>query len=139
MKKIEATIQNHKLDAVKNILVRLGVDGMTISEVHNVGDEKRTMTYRGVTRQLDALPKVQIQTIVSDQQMESVVSAILEAARTGAEGDGSVVVSDVISVTQIRTGETKTTDEEFVRHEQKPQPASVTQSRWNVPSYQHSW
>jgi nitrogen regulatory protein PII len=139
MKKIEATLQNYKLDEVKDALVQLGVEGLTITEIHDVGAETRMMTYRGVTKHLDAIPKVHIETIVPDRHVTSVVDTIASVARTGKEGDGFVLISDVLSVTQIRTGETKTTDEEFVRHEQKPQPAAVGRSGRDVPSYQHTW
>ena len=139
MKKVEATIQQHKLVEVKNALQEKGVEGMTITEVHHVGGETRTMTYRGVTRTVDAIPCVRVEAIVSDHKVEAVVEAILQHARTGTAGDGTIVVTEVGRVVRIRTGETEATNTEFARNPLAPVVAPNEQSRWNVPSYQHSW
>jgi nitrogen regulatory protein PII len=139
MKKIEASIRNFELEAVKTALMKAGVTTMKITEVLNVGSETRTITYRGATRQIDAIPGVNIETIVSDRHTKMVVDTILGAARTQSEADGFVIVSDVASVTRIRTGETETTDEEFLGIQQQQEPAAVGASRWDIPSYQHSW
>ena len=97
------------------------------------------MTYRGVTRKVDAIPCVRVEVIVSDDNVNAVVDAILAAARTGTEGDGSYRVSSVVSVIRIRTGETETSDEEFGHQQQQAAGGRWVQSRWDVPSYQHSW
>ena len=67
MKKVEATIQHFKLDAVKKALLEKGVEGMTVTEVHNIGEETRTITYRGTDEIIDSIPKVRVETIVPDR------------------------------------------------------------------------
>ena len=98
------------------------VQGMTVSEVHGIGEENRTMTYRGTSHTVDSIAKVRVETIVADREAERIVDAIFQAAHTGDLGDGSIVVSDIQSVTRIRTGETEDSDEEFIRHQLLTQP-----------------
>src|SRR5450631_3197134 len=138
MKKIEATIQYFKLEAVKAALVAAGVQGMTVSEVHGVGEETRTMMYRGTTRTTDSVAKVKVETIVADREAERIVDTIFQAAHTGELGDGSIVVSDIKSVTRIRTGETEDSDEDFTRHQLLTRPRFTEQKSANLPAYQHS-
>jgi nitrogen regulatory protein P-II 1 len=138
MKKIEATIQHFKLSAVKDALVAAGVQGMTVSEVNGVGEEKRTMNYRGTTHVVDSVAKVRVETIVADREAERIVDAIFQSAHTGDLGDGSIVVSDIQSVTRIRTGETEDSDEDFVRHQLLNRPRFTEQKSAHLPAYQHS-
>jgi nitrogen regulatory protein P-II 2 len=139
MKQIEATIQHYKLDPVKQALFAVGVKGMTIMEVHSIDGETRTMTYRGVTKLIDTIPKFHIRAIVSDENVDAAIGAVLVGAHTGNEGDGMIVISDVNSVTRIRTQETETSDSEFAHDEEATQQATAGSSRWDVPSYQHRW
>ena len=107
MKKIEAIIQPFKLDDVKEALKAAGVDGMTIFEVHGHGRQKgHTETYRGAEYKVDVLPKVKIELIVGDADLERVAGVITEAARTGKIGDGKVFVLPLEQAHRIRTGET---------------------------------
>jgi nitrogen regulatory protein P-II 1 len=106
MKKIEAIIQPFKLDAVKESLKNAGVDGMTIFEVHGHGRQKgHTETYRGAEYRVDVLPKVKIELIVGDADLERVVGVISEAARTGKIGDGKIFVSTIDEAIRIRNGD----------------------------------
>ena len=106
MKKIEAIIQPHKLEDVKEALKAIGVDGMTITEVRGHGRQKgHKEVYRGMEYQVDLLPKVKVEMVVSDQRAEEVVRAVVNSARTGKIGDGKVWVSPVEKVIRIRTGE----------------------------------
>lgn len=106
MKKIEAIIKPFKLDDVREALTEIGVTGMTATEVKGFGRQKgHTELYRGAEYVVDFMPKVKIELIVSDEQVESVLGAITEAARTGKIGDGKIFVSTVDRVIRIRTGE----------------------------------
>ena len=106
MKKIEAIIKPFKLDEVKEALAGAGVAGMTVSEVKGFGRQKgHTEIYRGSEYTVDFLPKVKIEIVVTDAQVDAAVKAIVGAAKTGKIGDGKVFVSDVESATRIRTGE----------------------------------
>src|SRR5512140_3249692 len=96
MKKIEAIIQPHKLEEVKEALKGIGIDGMTILEVRGHGRQKgHKEVYRGMEYNVDLLPKVKIEMVVSEAQSESVISTLVSAARTGKIGDGKVFVYDV--------------------------------------------
>jgi nitrogen regulatory protein PII len=138
MKKIEATIQHTKLAAVKDALVVAGIQGMTVSEVNGIGEESRTMTYRGTTHTVNSIAKVRVETIVADREAERIVDAIFQAAHAGDLGDGSIVVSDIKSVTRIRTGESEDSDEDFVRHQLLSQPRFTEQKSAHLPAYQHN-
>ena len=106
MKKIEAIIKPFKLDDVKEALNGLGIKGMTISEVKGYGRQKgHTEVYRGAEYVIDFLPKLKIEVIVSSEQADQVIDAIVEAAKTGKIGDGKIFVLPVESVVRVRTGE----------------------------------
>lgn len=103
MKKIEAIIQPHKLDDVKEALIKVGVDGMTVSEVRGHGRQKgHTETYRGQEYKVDLLPKVKIEMVVSDGRAEEVVKALSVAARSGKVGDGKIFMTNVLEAIRIR-------------------------------------
>jgi nitrogen regulatory protein P-II 1 len=106
MKKIEAVIKPFKLDEVKEALQELGVQGMTVLEAKGYGRQKgHTELYRGAEYVIDFLPKIKVEVVVSDDQAQGVVDAIVAAARTGRIGDGKIFVSDVSEAIRIRTGE----------------------------------
>ena len=106
MKKVEAVIKPFKLDDVKEALQEVGVQGMTVIEAKGYGRQKgHTELYRGAEYVIDFLPKVKIEVVVADDQLERVVEAITAAARSGRIGDGKIFVSDVLDVVRIRTGE----------------------------------
>jgi nitrogen regulatory protein P-II 1 len=107
MKKIEAIIKPFKLDEVKEALQELGVQGMTVLEAKGYGRQKgQTELYRGAEYVVDFLPKIKIEVVVGDDQLQAALEAIVTAARTGRIGDGKIFVSDVAEVLRIRTGET---------------------------------
>ncbi len=106
MKRIEAYIKPFKLDEVKSALMEIGLGGMSVSEVKGFGRQKgHTELYRGSEYQVDFLPKVKIEIVVRDVEVERVVSAITAAARTGQIGDGKIFISGVEDAIRIRTGE----------------------------------
>jgi len=103
MQKIEAIIQPAKLDAVKEALVELGVDGLTILEARGHGRQKgHTEFYRGREYSVDLLPKVKLELVVSDEMMEKAVVAIISSARTGTIGDGKIFISKIDEAIRIR-------------------------------------
>lgn len=106
MKKIEAIIKPFKLDEVKEALQDLGLQGMTVIEAKGFGRQKgHTELYRGAEYVVDFLPKLKLEVVVSDDQVDAAVEAITNAARTGRIGDGKIFVSDISQVVRIRTGE----------------------------------
>ena len=106
MKKIEAIIKPFKLDDVREALSEIGVMGMTATEVKGFGRQKgHTELYRGAEYVVDFLPKVRIEIVVPEEQVQPCIDAITEAARTGKIGDGKIFVTSVESVVRIRTGE----------------------------------
>ena len=106
MKKIEAIIKPFKLDDVRESLSELGITGMTVTEVKGFGRQKgHTELYRGAEYVVDFLPKVKIDLVVKDEQVEGCVDAISKAAHTGKIGDGKIFISTVEKVVRIRTGE----------------------------------
>ena len=106
MKKIEAIIKPFKLDDVREALSDLGITGMTVTEVRGFGRQKgHTELYRGAEYMVDFLPKVKIEIIVLDEQLEQCINAIVETAQTGKIGDGKIFVYEVERVIRIRTGE----------------------------------
>jgi nitrogen regulatory protein PII len=106
MKKIEAIIKPFKLEDVKSALAGLGIQGMTITEVKGFGRQKgHTEIYRGSEYVVDFLPKIKIEIILADSQVDAVVAAIVKSAKTGKIGDGKIFVSLVENVLRIRTGE----------------------------------
>ena len=107
MKKIEAIIKPFKLDDVKEALQEVGVQGLSVTEVKGFGRQKgHTELYRGAEYVVDFLPKVKIETVLPDDQVEAAVDAIVDAARTEKIGDGKIFVSPVEQAIRIRTGET---------------------------------
>ncbi len=107
MKLVTAIIKPFKLDDVREALSEVGVSGITVTEVKGFGRQKgHTELYRGAEYVVDFLPKVKVEVAVTDEQLERVVEAIGNAARTGRIGDGKVFVSDLEQVIRIRTGET---------------------------------
>ena len=107
MKLIIAIIKPFKLDEVKEALSKVGVDGMTVTEVKGFGRQKgHTEIYRGSEYTVDFLPKVKIEVAVASDQVAKVVEAISKGAKTGKIGDGKIFVLDVSNVVRIRTGET---------------------------------
>ena len=103
MKKIEAIIQPHKLDEVKDALLGIGVDGMTVSEVRGHGRQKgHTETYRGQEYKVDLLPKVKIELVVTSARADEIVRTLSTAARSGKVGDGKVFITDVLDAIRIR-------------------------------------
>ena len=106
MKKIEAVIKPFKLDEVKEALQELGLQGMTVIEAKGFGRQKgQTELYRGAEYVVDFLPKIKIEVVVADDQLDRAVEAIQAAARTGRIGDGKIFVSEIVDVIRIRTGE----------------------------------
>ncbi|MCL5289426.1 MAG: P-II family nitrogen regulator [Bacillota bacterium] len=106
MTKIEAVIRPGKLEDVKDALNKLGVHGMTVSQVIGCGHQKgRTEVYRGAEYSINLLPKVKVEVIVRDQWVDACVQAICEAARSGEIGDGKIFIYPVSNVIRIRTGE----------------------------------
>ena len=106
MKKIEAVIKPFKLDDVKEALQELGVQGMTVIEAKGYGRQKgHTELYRGAEYVVDFLPKIKIEVVVDDGQLQPALDAIQDAARTGRIGDGKIFVSTIDEAIRIRTGE----------------------------------
>lgn len=106
MKKIETIIRPGKLDEVKTALDQFGINGLTVSQVIGCGNQKgHTQVYRGVEYEIYLLPKVKIEMVVQDQQVEKVIEIISKAARTGEVGDGKIFVYTIEDAIRIRTGE----------------------------------
>jgi len=106
MKKVEAVVRPHLLDAVKTALQDVGIVGMTVSEVKGFGRQKgHTETYRGSEYKVDFLPKVKVEVVIPDEIVEKVIEAVLKAAKTGKFGDGKIFVTSLENVVRIRTGE----------------------------------
>jgi nitrogen regulatory protein P-II 1 len=107
MKKIEAIIKPFKLEEVKEALAAIGAQGLTVSEVKGFGRQKgHTEIYRGSEYTVDFLPKIKIEVVLADAQVQPAIDAIVRSAKTGKIGDGKVFVSNVESAVRIRTEET---------------------------------
>jgi len=107
MKKIEAIIKPFKLDEVKEALQEVGVQGLSVIEVKGFGRQKgHTELYRGAEYVVDFLPKVKIDVVLDDDQVDAAIAAIVDAAKTDKIGDGKIFVSSVEQAIRIRTGET---------------------------------
>ena len=107
MKMVTAIIKPFKLDEVREALAEVGVTGLTVTEVKGFGRQKgHTELYRGAEYVVDFLPKVKIEVVVKDGEVETSIDAIVKAARTGKIGDGKIFVASVEQVIRIRTGET---------------------------------
>ena len=106
MKKVEAIIKPFKLDEVKDKLNQIGIKGITVSEVKGFGRQKgHTELYRGAEYVVDFLPKIKMEVVITDNQVEDVITTIMEAAQTGRIGDGKIFVIDLQETVRIRTGE----------------------------------
>ena len=106
MQKIEAVIQPSKLDAVKDALVEIGVEGITILEARGHGRQKgHTEFYRGREYSVDLLPKIKLEMVVVDEMVEKTIQAIITTARTGKIGDGKIFVSKIDEAIRIRNDE----------------------------------
>ena len=106
MKKIEAIIKPFKLDEVKEALQEIGIQGLSVTEAKGFGRQKgHTELYRGAEYVVDFLPKVKIEVVLADEQVDAAIEAIISAAKTGKIGDGKIFVSPVEQAIRIRTGE----------------------------------
>lgn len=106
MKKIEAIIKPFKLEEVKDALASIEITGMTVNEVKGYGRQQgHSELYRGAEYVVDFLPKIKLEVIVSDENLDKVIATIVEAAKTGKIGDGKIFVTNVERVVRIRTGE----------------------------------
>ncbi len=106
MKLVEAIIKPFKLDEVKDALLEIGVQGMTVTEVKGFGRQKgHKETYRGTEYTIEFVPKVKIEVAIPDAQVPKVLETITRAAKTGSIGDGKIFVRDLSSAVRIRTGE----------------------------------
>ncbi len=106
MKLVEAIIKPFKLDEVKDALIELGVQGLTVTEVKGFGRQKgHKETYRGTEYQIEFVPKIKLEIAVADAMVQQVIETITRAAKTGSIGDGKIFVSDLNRVIRIRTGE----------------------------------
>jgi len=106
VKKIEAIIKPFRLDDVREALSNIGIAGMTVTEVKGFGRQKgHTELYRGAEYVVDFLPKVKLEVVVAESQIEQCIDTIIQAARTGKIGDGKIFVTAVEKIIRIRTGE----------------------------------
>ncbi|WP_323586608.1 P-II family nitrogen regulator [Aliarcobacter butzleri] len=106
MKRIEAVIKPFKLEDVKDALQEAGITGMTVSDVKGYGRQQgHSELYRGAEYVVDFLPKIKIELIVADENVDNIILVIIEAARTGKIGDGKIFVSPIEKIVRIRTGE----------------------------------
>ncbi len=106
MKLIQAIIKPFKLDEVKDALLELGVQGMTVTEVKGFGRQKgHKETYRGTEYQIEFVPKIKLEIAISDNRVSEVLETIMRAAKTGSIGDGKIFITELDSVIRIRTGE----------------------------------
>lgn len=106
MKKIEAIIQPHKLEEVKEALKAIGIDGMTITEVRGHGRQKgHKEIYRGMEYQVDLLPKIKLEMVIPDARYDEVIQTLVKSAHTGKIGDGKIFVFDVLEAIRIRNDE----------------------------------
>lgn len=109
MIKLEAIIRHYKLEDVKTKLTGMGVQGMTVTEVRGFGRQRgHKETYRGAEYTVDFMPKVKLEVVVNDDEVDAAINAICEAARTGQIGDGKIFVSNLKQIVRIRTGEVGT-------------------------------
>ena len=107
MKRIDAFIKPFKLDEVKSALAEVGILGMSVSEVRGFGRQRgHSEIYRGSEYKVEFMPKIKVELVVGDDDMERAVDAILEGAKSGQTGDGKIFISEVAEAIRIRTGET---------------------------------
>ncbi len=106
MKLVTAIVKPHRLDEVKEALREIGVNGLTTTDVEGFGRQRgHTEVYRGAEYQVDFVPKVRVEVLVADDEVQGVVDAIVKAARTGKIGDGKLWITEAEQVIRIRTGE----------------------------------
>jgi len=106
MKLVQAIIKPFKLDEVKEALIELGIQGMTVTEVKGFGRQKgHKETYRGTEYEIEFVPKIKLDIVVADNRVNEVLEAIIRAAKTGSIGDGKIFVSELEQIIRIRTGE----------------------------------
>ncbi len=106
MKKVEAIVRHFKLEDVKSAITEVGIHGMTVTEVRGFGRQKgHKETYRGAEYIVDFMPKVKMEVVVDDSDLDKLIEAIVKSARTGQVGDGKIFVSTIDQVIRIRTGE----------------------------------
>lgn len=106
VKKIESIIRPEKLEEVKNALNKIGIHGMTVTQVMGCGLQKgKTEIYRGVEININLLPKIKLELVVKDEDVENIINVIIKTARSGSIGDGKIFVFDVKDAVRIRTGE----------------------------------
>jgi len=106
MKKVEAIIRHHRLEAVKEALMEKGVQGMTVTEVRGFGRQKgHTEMYRGTEYAVDFVPKIKVEIVVPEADLQGVLDTVVQSSRTGQVGDGKIFVSDLSQTVRIRTGE----------------------------------
>lgn len=106
MKKIEAIVRHFKLEDIKNALNEVGVEGMTITEVKGFGRQKgHTEMYRGTEYAIDFVPKVKIEVVCSDEQIDQIIDTLMNTAQTGQIGDGKIFITELADAIRIRTGE----------------------------------
>ena len=107
MKLVVAIIQPHRLDAVRQALTEIGIDGLTVTEVRGYGRQKgHTEIYRGAEYTISFMPKLKVEVALPDERVEDVIAAITRAARTGKIGDGKIFTLDLLAAQRVRTGET---------------------------------
>ena len=107
MKKVEAIIQPHKLDEVKEALKSISIDGITITEVRGHGRQRgHKEVYRGMEYEVDLLPKIKLEMVIPDARLDEVTQTVSAAARTGKIGDGKIFVYDVLDAIRIRNSDT---------------------------------
>ena len=106
MKKVEAIVRHFKLEDIKNALTEAGVNGMTVTEVRGYGRQKgHTEVYRGTEYNVDFVPKVKIEVVCSDKNLQMVIDTVLRSGQTGQIGDGKIFVTNLDNAIRIRTGE----------------------------------
>ncbi|MCK9491136.1 MAG: P-II family nitrogen regulator [Sulfurimonas sp.] len=107
MKKMEVIIKPFKLEDVKVALANIGITGMTVFEVKGYGRQKgHSELYRGAEYRVDFMPKIKLDIVVNDEDVDKVVEVVIESAKTGKIGDGKIFISDIEKIIRIRTGET---------------------------------
>ncbi len=106
MKKVEAIIRPFQLDVVKEALLEIGIKGMSVSEVKGYGRQKgHTEIYRGAEYVVDFLPKIKVEVVIKDEDLDNVLDAIINSAKTGKVGDGKIFIIPVEKAVRVRTGE----------------------------------
>lgn len=106
MKKIEAIVRPHKIDDIRESLQEIGIAGMTMTEVKGIGRQKgHTETYRGSEYEINFVPKIKVEIVVPDEQVERVISVIIKTAKTGEVGDGKIFIQPIDEAIRVRTEE----------------------------------